>query len=137
MSMPLGRVIDATTQKVYGDLSMMVDLMRDMRPDEDARRKKDLADFVNVNRKRLMRLLVVLKWLPQAPNAAKAAEILEATGKRSLIYGATANGLHQHWETAAVLHHCFCTASSADACTSSSIVGMAEPSPSPEVDRRS
>jgi len=26
MSMPLGRVIDATTQKVYGDLSMMVDL---------------------------------------------------------------------------------------------------------------
>lgn len=46
-----------------------------------------------------MRLLVVLKWLPQAPNAAKAAEILEATGKRSLIYGATANGLHQHWET--------------------------------------
>ena len=58
-----------------------------------------LADFVLVNRRRLMRLLVVLKWLPQAPNAAKALEILQGIGKRGSLYVTTANGLHQHWET--------------------------------------
>eukprot|EP00039_Didymoeca_costata_P007050 m.95872 g.95872 ORF g.95872 m.95872 type:complete len:1210 (+) comp13520_c0_seq2:277-3906(+) len=92
---PLAHLLDMVVQKAYHELMMLVDMLPSY---DDATRKKKLLDFIHMNRGRFMRLLVILKWLPQGEKARVCVDILNDLEKKSSLFTTTADKLYRHCE---------------------------------------